>query len=39
VRSAADPHHDRRGEARLFLVAAATIDLIDEPTLAAVAGA
>ena len=29
-------NHD---EARLFLVAAATIDLIDEPTLAAVAGA
>ena len=28
-----------RDEARLFLVAAATIDLIDEPTLAAVAGA
>jgi para-nitrobenzyl esterase len=28
-----------RDEARLFLVAAGTIDLIDEPTLAAVAGA
>ena len=28
-----------RDEARLFLVAASTIDLIDEPTLAAVAGA
>jgi para-nitrobenzyl esterase len=28
-----------REEARLFLVAASTIDLIDEPTLAAVAGA
>jgi para-nitrobenzyl esterase len=28
-----------RDEARLFLVAANTIDLIDEPTLAAVAGA
>lgn len=28
-----------RDEARLFLVAAATIDLIDEPTLTAVAGA
>ncbi len=28
-----------RDEARLFLVAAATIDLIDDPTLAAVAGA
>ena len=28
-----------RDEARLFLIAAATIDLIDEPTLAAVAGA
>jgi len=28
-----------RDEARLFLVAAATIDLIDEPTLAAAAGA
>ncbi len=28
-----------RDEARLFLVAAATIDLIDEPSLAAVAGA
>ena len=28
-----------RDEARLFLVAAATIDLIDEPTLAVVAGA
>src|SRR6516164_4840183 len=28
-----------RGEARLFLVAANTIDLIDEPTLAAVTGA
>jgi len=28
-----------RDEARLFLVAAATIDLIDEPTLGAVAGA
>jgi para-nitrobenzyl esterase len=28
-----------RDEARLFLVAAATIDLIDDATLAAVAGA
>ena len=28
-----------RDEARLFLVAAGTIDLIDEPTLAAMAGA
>ena len=28
-----------RDEARLFLVAAATIDLVDDPTLAAVAGA
>ena len=28
-----------RDEARLFLVAAGTIDLIDDPTLAAVAGA